>query len=87
MNMRERIELAMRRSIKCDASGLSPAVASVYLVGFEEAVDAILDDLMKPDEGMVEAASQGFDCSRGACAVDWQRDAFTAAIKHAKEGK
>ena len=33
----EAVELAIRRRIKVDATGLSPAVASTLIVGFEDA--------------------------------------------------
>jgi hypothetical protein len=85
MTMRERLARVCCETLfggfdASNAGEISPEGQS------RKAIDAILDELMKPDDGMVEAASQGFDLSRGGRAFDWQRDAFTAAIKHAKEG-
>lgn len=39
--MSKEIEAILRRHIKCDATGLAPAVVSVYLCGFEEAAEEI----------------------------------------------
>jgi hypothetical protein len=39
---RARLVQIMRDHIVCDATGLAPAVASVFLRGFDEAADAIL---------------------------------------------
>lgn len=39
--MRDEIEAVLRKHIKCDATGLAPAVASVYLTGFKEAAAEI----------------------------------------------
>jgi len=33
----------LRQHIKCDATGLSPSVARVFLVGFEDAARAIVE--------------------------------------------
>jgi len=55
MGMAERVELALRRHIKCDATGLSPAVASVYLVGFEEAARAAIAAMREPSNRMLHA--------------------------------
>ena len=35
------VEAILRQHIRCDATGLAPAVASVYLTGFEEAAKAV----------------------------------------------
>lgn len=35
------VEAILRQHIKCDATGLAPAVASVYLTGFKEAAEAV----------------------------------------------
>jgi hypothetical protein len=55
MDMVEKVELALRRHIKCDATGLSPAVASVFLIGFEEAARAAIAAMREPTEEMVRA--------------------------------
>ena len=49
---REQIEKLIREHVKCDATGLAPAVASVFLVGFEDAAEAIAAAL--PEVGEVE---------------------------------
>lgn len=40
--LREEVIASIRATIKCDATGLSPAVASVFLIGIEDAADRIL---------------------------------------------
>ncbi|MDQ0303784.1 hypothetical protein [Ancylobacter polymorphus] len=47
----------LRQHIKCDATGLSPSVASVYLVGFEEAAQALLERLEVRDTALRLIAS------------------------------
>lgn len=42
---RAELEAIIRQHIRCDASGLAPAVASVFLCGFEDATDAIVERL------------------------------------------
>lgn len=39
---REKIASLIRERVRCDATGLSPAVASVLLTGFDDAADSIL---------------------------------------------
>lgn len=38
----DEIMAILREEIKCDATGLAPAVASIYLIGFERAAQRIL---------------------------------------------
>ena len=51
----------MRQHIKADATGLAPAVISHYIVGFEEAADAILN--LAPVGGRGEEGSARADLS------------------------
>lgn len=39
---REEVARVIRDRVRCDATGLSPAVASVFLTGFDDAADSIL---------------------------------------------
>lgn len=41
MTLREKVVWAIRENVKVDATGLSPAVASVFIVGIDQAADAI----------------------------------------------
>lgn len=41
MTLREKVLRAIRENVKVDATGLSPAVASVFIVGIDQATDAI----------------------------------------------
>lgn len=59
--MREAVKGALRQHIKCDATGLAPAVAGVFLVGFEDAADAairtVLERLREPSEAMIRVGT------------------------------
>lgn len=46
---REEVARVIRQCIKVDATGLAPAVAGSYVLGFEEAADAILSLLGRPE--------------------------------------
>ncbi|WPE19849.1 hypothetical protein [Shinella zoogloeoides] len=46
------IEKAMRDHIKVDATGLSPAVASAYVVGFDEAAKAVAEIIARQAEAL-----------------------------------
>lgn len=59
-----------------DAEDLKRIVMQVC----EDAADAVLDALMEPTEGMLEAAG-------GAGAINLKRAVFISAIRAAKEGK
>ncbi len=48
----EAIEKAMRDHIKVDATGLSPAVASAYVVGFQEAAKAVAEIIARQAEAL-----------------------------------
>lgn len=50
---REAVARIIRQHVKVDATGLAPAIASVFMVGIEEAADAILSLLSPaaPDAG------------------------------------
>lgn len=50
----------MRQHIKADATGLAPAVISHYIVGFEEAADAILNLAPVGGRGAVSASDRAF---------------------------
>jgi hypothetical protein len=45
---REAVARIIRAHVKVDATGLSPGIASVFMLGFEEAADAILTALFPP---------------------------------------
>lgn len=47
---RAELEAIIRRHIRCDASGLAPAVASVFLCGVEEAAGAIAERLARASD-------------------------------------
>lgn len=70
MDMVEKVELALRCHIKCDATGLSPAVASVYLIGFEEAARAAIAAMREPTLEMMRAGCPEVP-------YDWQSPAKT----------
>lgn len=45
----------LRQHIKCDATGLSPAVSGVFLTGFEEAARALVGAWTPSGDGLDEA--------------------------------
>lgn len=54
----EAIEKAMRDHIKVDATGLSPAVASAYVVGFDEAAKAVSEIAARQAEALKRAITE-----------------------------
>jgi hypothetical protein len=97
MSMRERICRAILKDLS-DRRGIRHALECVdddVMQEIREALaDAVLDELMKPTDGMVEALNMGFYISvsdrtaeEGLNMSASLADAFTAAILAAKEGK
>ena len=75
MELLETIEQVIREHIKVDATGPAPAIASAWIIGFDEAARAILctiSDAMEPQVARVEA--YGFECEAGPLTncKDWQ---------------
>lgn len=51
----------IKANVKADATGLSPAVSGLYLVGFEEAAEAIVNHLTKMSEPTATQHVQALD--------------------------
>ncbi|USN15204.1 hypothetical protein KIKIMORA_00570 [Brevundimonas phage vB_BpoS-Kikimora] len=47
VTLQKELVAVLKTHVKADATGLSPAVSGLYLVGFEEAAEAIIDHLLK----------------------------------------
>lgn len=49
-DMIERVKLAIRENVKVDATGLSPVVASAFVVGIDEAARAAIEAMREPTD-------------------------------------
>lgn len=76
-SMVERVKAALREHMKCDATGLSPAVASVFLTGFDEAAHAAIAAMREPTDEMAEA---GFQHTADPCWQENVKEAWRAMI-------
>jgi len=58
MTPREKVAAAIREHIKVDATGLAPAIASAFVVGVDQAADAILTALASGSGDHAELAGE-----------------------------